>query len=54
MQFYPKHAPAEAHKDDRGFNADLADHHLYETPFHLIFDHDGDHDVNDDDDDDVW
>ena len=35
MQFHPKHAEAEAHKDHRGLNADLADHHFYETPFHL-------------------
>ena len=48
MQFYPKHAKAKAHEDDRGLNADLADHHLYKTPLHLKYEH-GDYDDVDDD-----
>ena len=36
QMFYPKHAEAKAHKDDCGLNADLADHHSYETPLHLL------------------
>ena len=30
---YPEHAPAETHEDNRGLNADLADHHFNSVPF---------------------
>ena len=46
MQFYPKHAEAQAHEYDHRLNTDLTDHHFDKSPLHLTFDHDvDDHDV---------